>query len=155
MPEIKQKYISAGGVVIKYNDTSPEPLFCIILPSNNWGPWTWPKGRRDEGEGLQTTALREVREESGIIARIIPNGYLGMGYGKESITHYWLMECISDTGQHDFETEQVKFATYQEAKNIFSSNGSARDLDILKKAYKKLQALHELRICNIIRTLLV
>lgn len=57
------KEYSAGAIV--FRRTAGEPLFLLIYTrkSRNWG---FPKGHRDEGESLHDTALREIREESGI-----------------------------------------------------------------------------------------
>jgi len=42
-------------------------------PTNHFDAyvWTFPKGRPNPGESPETTALREVREETGVEARII------------------------------------------------------------------------------------
>ncbi len=54
--------ISAGGVVI--SDTK------VLLLLNNKGKWVLPKGHVEENESLRSAAVREVREESGVEARI-------------------------------------------------------------------------------------
>jgi ADP-ribose pyrophosphatase YjhB (NUDIX family) len=128
---MSEKWISAGGVVV---DLANNNLVCIIKPSNDYGPWTFPKGRVDDGESHQATALREVEEESGIVAKIISGGYLGSGVGGYSITHYYMMEKVSDTGTHDFETEEVKFVDINNAIQLFKEIGNSRDLMIAEKA---------------------
>ncbi len=71
------------------------------------GKWDLPKGKADEGETIEETALREVREECGI--RLLePERFLGpcyhiylMGKGKKAAfktTHWYLMR----TGDTDF-----------------------------------------------------
>ena len=54
--------ISAGGVVI--NETK------VLLLLNTPGRWVLPKGHVEENESLRSAAIREVREETGIEARI-------------------------------------------------------------------------------------
>ncbi len=49
---------SAGGVVRNERDE--------ILMIFRRGKWDLPKGKQDEGEDIETCALREVREETGI-----------------------------------------------------------------------------------------
>jgi 8-oxo-dGTP pyrophosphatase MutT (NUDIX family) len=61
---------AAGGVV--YNERD-EILFFFRR-----GSWDWPKGKIDEGEGIEAAALREVEEETGIKAEIINS--LGASY---------------------------------------------------------------------------
>lgn len=54
--------ISAGGVV--FHGT------LVLVVKNGRGEWVFPKGKVEEGESLPQCALREVREETGIEARI-------------------------------------------------------------------------------------
>ena len=53
---------SAGGVVYRMQDG--HPVFLLIRDSyRNWG---FPKGHVEADEALETTALREVQEETGL-----------------------------------------------------------------------------------------
>lgn len=56
--------LGAGGVVI--NDEG-----AVLLLRYRRGGWTFPKGHIDEGEREEDAAVREVREEAGIRARIL------------------------------------------------------------------------------------
>tara|TARA_B100000780_G_scaffold138461_1_gene96854 strand:- start:9745 stop:10323 length:579 start_codon:yes stop_codon:yes gene_type:complete len=56
----KIKVISAGGGIVK--NSFDETLF--IFRRNKWD---LPKGKKDKGETVDVTALREVREETGIV----------------------------------------------------------------------------------------
>jgi len=63
--------ISCGGVVIYKGKV-------LLLYKNQNGRymgWVMPKGTLESGETYKQTALREVREETGVIARIIQ--YIG------------------------------------------------------------------------------
>ena len=59
---------SAGGVVIRNNNNSFEVLICERFSENLVA---LPKGKPNEGENEFETALREVREETGIVVNII------------------------------------------------------------------------------------
>lgn len=111
----------------------------VIKPSNDYGPWCFPKGRREEGESLEDAALREVKEESGVTATIVPGGYLGTGVGTHSITHYYVMMQSGGIGAHDFETEAVELLTFEAAEERFLSDGNSRDVGILLKARAYLE----------------
>jgi periplasmic divalent cation tolerance protein len=52
--------ICAGGVVL-YHDM-------VLVIHQNQNSWSLPKGHCDEGEALETTARREIEEESGVSA---------------------------------------------------------------------------------------
>jgi 8-oxo-dGTP pyrophosphatase MutT (NUDIX family) len=67
-------WLSAGGVVIPSLDECDKVY--VVKPSNNYGPWSLPKGQIDPGETHEEAALREVKEEAGIIASIVPNSNL-------------------------------------------------------------------------------
>ncbi len=55
--------VSAGGIVF-YNNS-------ILLLKRPSGIWVLPKGRIEKGESSKEAALREVKEETGISAKII------------------------------------------------------------------------------------
>lgn len=57
------KVISAGGVVLWPGQHEVEVLMCGRTAD---GLWALPKGTPEEGETLDETALREVREETGV-----------------------------------------------------------------------------------------
>jgi len=54
----KRKILAAGGLVI----TNKMKLLMMFRR----GKWDLPKGKLDEGESLETCAVREVKEETGI-----------------------------------------------------------------------------------------
>jgi 8-oxo-dGTP pyrophosphatase MutT (NUDIX family) len=139
--EKPQKWISAGGVVL----ASPKDYSRIYVrkPSNNYGPLSFPKGKIDKGETQQKAALREVWEEIGVRAALVPGGYLGTGEGGFSITHYYLMEALQDTGRTDMETEEVRIVTWDEALHIFAGAGNVRDLQITTRALALVEKLRK------------
>ncbi len=55
--------VSAGGIVFYKNS--------ILLLKRSSGLWVLPKGRIEKGESSKDAALREVKEETGIDAKII------------------------------------------------------------------------------------
>lgn len=140
----RPKWTSAGGVVL--HSLTPEGLRYVYLvkPANNFGPWTLPKGRVDGEESQETTALREVSEEAGIKAKILPGGYLGKGEGTSSITHFYMMvRTGGNIAKHDGETERVEAFTFDEAREILKKAGNRRDpaiLDLAEAWTRKLSA---------------
>ncbi len=123
----KPKWTSAGGVV--YKNINGKIHICLIKPSNGYGGYTWtfPKGRMDPGESKEETALREVREEAGVVAKI--QSYLGQYEGTSSISHYFIMTSIEDGLETDFETEDVVFVPIEKASKMLNSS---RDKQIIK-----------------------
>src|SRR5437763_13365975 len=72
-PRQRIRVTSAGGVVYRWE--GDKPLF-LLLASNKRGVWCLPKGLIEEGEDEVTTAMREVREETGV-SRVKLHGKLG------------------------------------------------------------------------------
>ena len=59
---------SSGGVVISVRDGAPH---VALIATRNKTRWGLPKGAVSTGETTEDAALREVREETGIQARIL------------------------------------------------------------------------------------
>lgn len=115
---------SAGGVVFNQNNQ-------VLLTKNNGGYWQFPKGHLDDGETVEQAALREVKEEGGVEAKIINKlGVEKYVYTTASgekifkIVSYFLMEYLSgDPKDHDFEVADSAWTNPDEAlkKLSFSS----------------------------------
>ena len=131
------KWISAGGVVLFSATEEGLRKVLLVAPKGKFGGYSWsfPKGRVDEGESIVKTAKREVREETGITASLLPNGYLGKAEGTSSFTHYYMMVRVSGEpgAETDGESEKVEWVTWAEA--FRRVRGSSRDRDILLKAW--------------------
>lgn len=135
------KWFSAGGVVVAGKDDYSK--IYIRKPSNNYGPWSFPKGRIDKGESPPKTALREVEEEIGIRASLVPGGYLGTGEGDFSITHYYLMYAVQNLHRTDKETEKVELVSWSDAIHTFARAGNLRDLRITTRAMDLVEKLRK------------
>ncbi|AQS55348.1 NUDIX hydrolase [Novibacillus thermophilus] len=61
------KEISAGGVVYRKEGDRLE----LLMIEDRYGKWTLPKGKQEAGEEVEETALREIREETGLRGRIV------------------------------------------------------------------------------------
>ena len=119
-----KREFSAGGLVRKGD------LWLIRRPTpnpeyrGNLG-WSWPKGWIDPGENLEQAAIREVREEGGVEAKVVKklpalkvffkhDGELVMKF----IT-YFVMEYVGDVPEgFGEETAEVKWVTREEALQL-------------------------------------
>lgn len=74
--------VSAGGLVVDDPRQPREGLLIAHRLRNGSLVWSMPKGHVESGESVQDAAVREVREETGISARVLaPLG----------VTDYWFM----------------------------------------------------------------
>ena len=65
-----EREFSAGGVLVRV--VRGRPSLAAIRPQGKpEGTWALPKGNLDPGERPEQTALREVREETGVEGRLV------------------------------------------------------------------------------------
>jgi len=60
---------SAGGVLVR--TIRGRPMVAAIRPRGKQRVWALPKGHIDAGESPAETAMREVREETGVEGRLV------------------------------------------------------------------------------------
>jgi ADP-ribose pyrophosphatase YjhB (NUDIX family) len=118
---------SAGGIVIRFVDAIPQFVAGRRRRERDGATWTLPKGTPIPGETLEETALREVREESGLRVRIISPldaiNYTFVQRGKRihKTVHYFLMEPTGGSLEdHDHEFEEVRWISFEEAGALLS-----------------------------------
>jgi 8-oxo-dGTP diphosphatase len=105
--------------------------------------WTFPKGRPALGETPEQAALREVREETGYRARIVAP-VPGVFPGGTTLNAYFLMAPVEQAGPPDWETQAVRWASLEEARQLIgqtvNSVGRARDWAVLDAVARLLEA---------------
>lgn len=107
---------SAGGIVFKKESGK---LYILVSQHSQHHGWVFPKGfiaDKIEGESKEETALREVKEETGIIGKILepvaPITYWYEMDGKKhkKTVYYYIMEHMGgDITDHDWEMENVEW----------------------------------------------
>ncbi len=143
---------SAGGIIYKKENSLTWILVC--QHSQHHG-WVFPKGvigDHVENESKEATALREVKEETGVLGKIIlplsPVTYWYV-WNNEKIkktVSYFLMEYISgDISQHDTEMENVEWLPLDKVKKRLTYKADKKVLletneffQILNKGQMKL-----------------
>jgi 8-oxo-dGTP pyrophosphatase MutT (NUDIX family) len=64
-----EREFSAGGVLVR--TIRGRPMVAVIRPRGKERVWALPKGHIDAGESAAETAMREVREETGVEGRLV------------------------------------------------------------------------------------
>jgi 8-oxo-dGTP pyrophosphatase MutT (NUDIX family) len=106
--------VSAGGFVISKSDPN---LVALMARFNRGGKLEWciPKGHLEDDETFEQAALREVREETGLVAEIITHlgevNYQFIQDGKRiaKTVHVYLMQQTG--GELSFEHDPHKEAS--------------------------------------------
>jgi 8-oxo-dGTP pyrophosphatase MutT (NUDIX family) len=130
---------SAGGVVVR------ERQVVVIVPTRRAADGSrvlaLPKGHVDPGETPIEAAEREVREETGILARpVIELGESRYWYRRDGRTigkrvSFFLFEFLGgDIADHDDEVEEVRWIDLEEAETKLSHTAE-REMVTLALAY--------------------
>jgi 8-oxo-dGTP pyrophosphatase MutT (NUDIX family) len=139
-----KKQTSAGGVIYRRNEND---IQIVLISVKNGQAWCLPKGLVDKGETTEETALREVREETGLTGSIVDTlGEINYWYyiKEDNIkyrkkVYFFLMEYVSgETTDHDLEVDEAGWFSLENALAIVSYKG---DRTMIEKAIAKLRAL--------------
>ena len=131
---------SCGGVVI--DPASSPPACVVIVPTRRAADGSkvlaLPKGHPDGDESPELAALREVREESGLEARIrselgdVRYHYQRSGRPIAKVVRFFLMEYTGgSTDDHDHEVEVARWAPLTEAAETLTYAG---DREMVRRA---------------------
>lgn len=139
-----KKHVSSGAVI--YIEENGIKKF-LVMYRQKTDSWHLPKGTREPDETLEQTALREIKEETGLDVKL--GKYLGKldsafernGETIEKETNYFLATPLSAIAPkaHDKEHDEIKFFDYEsvldklEKFSIFE-----KESEILKLAKESL-----------------
>jgi 8-oxo-dGTP pyrophosphatase MutT (NUDIX family) len=99
----------AGGVVHRQRGGATE--FLLVTARRNPGDWVIPKGHIEPGETPENAAVREVKEETGVVAKIeasLGDVELVIKGEQLSIRHYLMKFIAQDRSIEDRRTEWLE-----------------------------------------------
>ena len=114
--------VSAGGVIYRWREGQAE--VALIHTGKRWG---LPKGHVEEGERVEETAVREVREETGLLGKLdrklgqISYSYRGKSPGgspvriAKRVTFFLLEYLEGEVHGHDYEVDEARWFPLSEA----------------------------------------
>ncbi len=133
----RKRVVSAGGVVLR--GRVPEVL---VVSLKEGRVVTLPKGQVEPGERYPETAVREVREETGVEAAVVsPLGkvryYFTVRDGEEPVTvskevHYFLMAYRG--GEPRPQLSEVEAAFFLPVKEALERLSYPNEREMLRKA---------------------
>ena len=131
---IKQK--ACGCIIINDHDQ------VLLVYENNYNFWGFPKGHVEDGETEIETALREVKEETGLDVEIDESKRFEMYYTIrkeiEKTNVFYLAKPVSTTIQlQEEEIQMIKWCTFEETIELLT-------FDVWKDLFKEVLKT----ICN-------
>ena len=132
--------VSAGGVVLA--ELRPDAPVALVAHRSARGSlqWTLPKGAQEPGESVEQTALREVREETGLEAELVGAldtiDYWFVWAPEQTryhkFVHYFLMRAVGgDFARHDAEMEEADWFTLEQARRRMAFANERKLLDLI------------------------
>lgn len=137
--------VSAGGVAHRIDEGCIE---VVLIKTSSEGRWQLPKGMIDPGETEETAALREVREEAGIVCEIIEPldvieywfvaAFDGPQRRYQKKVHFYLMKFLEgDVNDHDHEVVEARWVRIDKAKMMLAFD---TEKALIVKAKGRLEA---------------
>ena len=132
--------VSAGGLVLAAPDPAAEVALISRRGAQGALQWTLPKGQQEAGETLQETALREVREETGLDARILaPLDTIDYWFVwapehtryHKYVHYFFMLSTGGDLSDHDSEVEEARWFALPEAGRVLSFANERRLLSLV------------------------
>jgi len=130
--------LAAGGVVWRRDGDGG--LEVVLVHRPRYDDWSLPKGKLDPGETDEQAALREVEEETSLVAVLGPElpatTYLDRS-GKNKRVRYWAMTVASGSALGANEVDAAEWVPIGEAAKRLSYR---RDVGVLEALPGALEA---------------
>jgi 8-oxo-dGTP pyrophosphatase MutT (NUDIX family) len=117
---------AAGGVVVRLNGGAPG-LVLIRTEREGVSRWSLPKGHYKKRESTEQAALREVREETGLVVEIVaPLGTLDYWFTEgrfkyHKFVHFYVMRATGGSlDAHDHEVAEARWFTWDEGLAVMA-----------------------------------
>ena len=139
---IEKRQTSSGGVIFRITDSHVDVALVAV---KNRSVWCLPKGIIDKNENAEMTAVREVREETGLSGDIINEiGKIAYWYFRKdenariskTVQFYLMRFREGSTDNHDHEVDDAQWFTIEEAIDRLAYKG---EKEILQKAKEMIK----------------
>ena len=133
--------VSAGGVITR---VAGDTLEVVLVGRARPERWSIPKGTPIPSETLEQTAIREVREETGLAVQILERlgdityWFSVRGVRHHKTVHFYLLEAIGGSmDEHDWENDYVAWLSENEALRRMSFPS---EISIVERAIERTRS---------------
>jgi O-antigen ligase/8-oxo-dGTP pyrophosphatase MutT (NUDIX family) len=125
----------AGAIILSHDD--PNRIVLLFRAGPSYCDWTIPKGHMEPNESREDTALREVKEETGLDIKLIaplPDRRYTTGSDHPAIVHFFLARSLDDSKlrlEPGFPDNQLKWVALDEVTSVLS-------FDNMKKYFQSI-----------------
>lgn len=138
--------ISAGGVVFRLREDRAAD---VALIRTHEGRWQLPKGWIEADETTEAAALREVREEAGVVSEMVApldtiEYWYRSTYDPEPVrvhkfVHFFLLRYLSgSTDDHDDEVEEARWTPIETADRMLAFKDEQRLIALARDALERV-----------------
>lgn len=130
-------YEKSCGAVI-YRKTFKDGIKILLVKNHNGKCWTFPKGHIENGESEKQTALREIKEETGLTVTIEPNFrqtsiYRPFGKIKKQVVFFLARANEAAVNVQPSEIDYYLWVDLDEAMKLCSHENDTKILQEVKK----------------------
>jgi 8-oxo-dGTP pyrophosphatase MutT (NUDIX family) len=126
---------AAGGIVWRAGQGGVPEVLVVHRPK--YSDWSFPKGKREEGETDEETALREVEEETGLTCHLGPElpstSYIDRK-GRAKAVRYFVMTVIDGDFTPSDEVDEVRWLRLPAARALLTYDRDREVLDAFSTA---------------------
>ncbi|HEU4939828.1 MAG TPA: NUDIX domain-containing protein [Vicinamibacterales bacterium] len=125
------------GGAIAVRDTAKGPEVLLVRAKKDPRQWIFPKGHQERGETLAETAVRELKEEGGIVGEAVKSiGVSTFRSGGEEVEVTYFL--VRDTGRRKTAEREVAWRRFAEAQKLVSFDDAQW---LLEKAQQMLRSV--------------
>jgi len=127
---VKDQILAAGAVLWRLSGSGVE---LAIVHRPRYDDWSLPKGKLKAGESMAAAAVREIREETGVDARLGPwlrDVRYVVADGRKLVRYWGAQACSSAAFTPNDEVDELRWVTPDVASTLLSY---AHDVEVVER----------------------